>query len=280
MTPAPMMPMSPHQLDLQPLFGLIQTQHEEEGPDFTGAWRTFAEKIFIKKAGGLDGFTQAVGRHEEFGSSLRRTVGNVADRSAPGGIRGEAVCVPGLVKSLSLRLLGELGLPALAGECNGLADMEGQVIVCKGARPHHDGHDWPDCVFLSQYVDGPPMDLLIPLAGLRMTLEQGDVFFFDPTMPHALVPAGVAWGGELPDGTPVSSILSIEVPISEAAREAFGIRLVTDRQEAALYEGSVLFSPGRLVVSVDRDTGGFHGVDVRPIEVEGDVETLAGPRPC
>lgn len=272
------MPPPPHQFDIQPLFGLIQTEHEDEGPDFTSAWRTFAERIFIKKAGCLEGFTQAVGRHEEFGGSLRRTVGDVVDRSAPGGIRGEAVCVPGLVKSLSIQLLGELGLPALADECVDLPAMDGQVIVCKGARPHHDGHHWPDFVFLSQYVDGPPMDLLIPLAGLRMTLEQGDVFFFDPTMPHALVPAGVAWGGELPDNTPVSSILSIEVPLSEAVREAFGIRLVTDRQEAALYEGSVLFSPGHLVVRVDRDSGGFHGVDVRPVEEDAGPEVLAGPR--
>jgi len=272
------MPPPPHQFDIQPLFGLIQTEYEDEGPDFTSAWRTFAERIFIKKAGCLEGFTQAVGRHEEFGGSLRRTVGDVVDRSAPGRIRGEAVCVPGLVKSLSIQLLGELGLPALADECVDLPAMGGQVIVCKGARPHHDGHHWPDFVFLSQYVDGPPMDLLIPLAGLRMTLEQGDVFFFDPTMPHALVPAGVAWGGELPDNTPVSSILSTEVPLSEAVREAFGIRLVTDRQEAALYEGSVLFSPGHLVVGVDRDSGGFHGVDVRPVEEDAGPEVLAGPR--
>ena len=171
-------------------------------------------------------------------------------------------------QSITTSLLMQLDLARLlpqqdAGEnFKDILGEDGQVLFCRGAKFHQDYENWASELFLSQYVDGPPMDLLIPLAGIRMTLEPGDIFCFDPAMPHALVPVG-ADGSGLHDRIETSFIISLDLIMTPRIREAFGVEFFRTLDD--IPDGTnMLFSQGVAPPIIDSSTGEFVGEGIGP----------------
>ena len=72
-----------------------------------------------------------------------------------------------------------------------LADAEQALMACRGARFHHDGGQYGGAAFCNLFLgDDRGLDLLFPLAGLRIALVRGTAVVFDTCQPHAVVPRG------------------------------------------------------------------------------------------
>ncbi|WP_213781326.1 hypothetical protein [Caballeronia sp. dw_276] len=77
---------------------------------------------------------------------------------------------------------GTLGLPGL------LATSDVALMVCRGARYHHDGEQYGSAVFCNLFVsDDKGLDLHFPSMDLRIPLTRGTVVIFDTCQPHGVI---------------------------------------------------------------------------------------------
>jgi hypothetical protein len=77
---------------------------------------------------------------------------------------------------------GTLGLPGL------LATSDVALMVCRGARYHHDGEQYGSAVFCNLFVSNDKgLDLHFPSMDLRIPLTRGTVVIFDTCQPHGVI---------------------------------------------------------------------------------------------
>jgi len=75
-----------------------------------------------------------------------------------------------------------LGLPGV------LAANDVALMVCRGARYHHDGEQYGGAVFCNLFVsDDKGLDLHFPSIDLRIPLTRGTVVIFDTCQPHGVI---------------------------------------------------------------------------------------------
>ena len=78
-----------------------------------------------------------------------------------------------------------LGLPGV------LASSDVALMVCRGARYHHDGEQYGGAAFCNLFLsEDKGQDVHFPSLGLRIPLTRGTVLIFDTCQPHGVVPRG------------------------------------------------------------------------------------------
>lgn len=71
---------------------------------------------------------------------------------------------------------------------DGLATSEVALMVCRGARYHHDGAQYGGAAFCNLFLsDAKDLDLHFPATGHRIPLARGTVVIFDTGQPHAVI---------------------------------------------------------------------------------------------
>lgn len=120
---------------------------------------------------------------------------------------------------------GTLGLPGV------LASADVSLMVCRGARYHHDGEQYGGAAFCNLFLtDDIGQDVHFPSLGLRIPLRRGTVLIFDTCQPHGVVPRGASAFDEAdfaPDRDCTQLFLTWELPI-EDARLARALRIDFD----------------------------------------------------
>lgn len=75
-----------------------------------------------------------------------------------------------------------LGLEAV------LASSEAALMVCRGARYHHDGEQYGGAAFCNLFLsEDKGLDLHFPSTGYRIPLTRGSAVVFDTGQPHAVI---------------------------------------------------------------------------------------------
>ncbi len=140
------------------------------------------------------------------------------DSVSPADAVSLTACVPACRPAVS-RVLEAWGLHADVGS-------EPSVLVCRGARFHHDAMGFADTFFVVLWlgtVQG--LELVFPYLETRIPLEYGTLVVFDSTQPHAVVPRGET----VADATRAQELdaqcfLSWDLPIQPAAAQRwFGL---------------------------------------------------------
>lgn len=132
-----------------------------------------------------------------------------------------------------------LGLPPV------LAASPVALMVCRGARYHHDGVRYGGSAFCNLFLsEDKGLDLHFPLTGERMALRRGVAVVFDTGQPHAVIQRGSSGFGaeDFPqDQDCTQAFLTWEISIEEAAvAEALQVRFDNDPSTALrLDEGQV-----------------------------------------
>jgi len=114
-----------------------------------------------------------------------------------------------------------------------LATCDIALMVCRGARFHHDGAQYGSSVFCNLFMtEDKGLDVVFPAAGRRIPLVRGSIMLFDTCQPHAVVLRGsnhfdpAAFESD-PDTAQVFLTWEIPVENSDVAR-VLGIRLDED----------------------------------------------------
>lgn len=69
-----------------------------------------------------------------------------------------------------------------------LADSAPTLMVCLGARYHHDAEQYSEALFCNLFLsDDAGLDLHFPATGQRLPLQRGTAVLFDPSQPHGVV---------------------------------------------------------------------------------------------
>ncbi|WP_371817003.1 hypothetical protein [Rhodoferax sp. AJA081-3] len=120
-----------------------------------------------------------------------------------------------------------------------LASSDMALMVCRGARYHHDGAQYGGSAFCNLFLgDDRGLDLHFPSTGQRIALGRGTVVIFDTCQPHAVIPRGAS-GFDAAD-FPVDldctlAFLTWELAIEHAGvAQALQIRFDTDPSTALL----------------------------------------------
>jgi len=116
--------------------------------------------------------------------------------------------------------------------------------LCRGAFFHNDAH-YPKVLFGVWYIDGPPVDVVFPRAGLRLAATPGRFIVFDPFEIHGvLAPGAREWH---PDQlmAETSAFLGFEIGLNADVEACFGID--AEPPERALSSGT----------RIDATTGAF-----------------------
>ncbi len=75
-----------------------------------------------------------------------------------------------------------LGLPGV------LASADVALMVCRGARYHHDGEQYGGAAFCNLFLsEDKGQDVHFPSLGLRIPLRRGTVLIFDTCQPHGVI---------------------------------------------------------------------------------------------
>ncbi len=120
-----------------------------------------------------------------------------------------------------------LGLPALVASC------DVALMVCRGARYHHDGAHYGGMAFCNLFLsEERGLDLHFPSSGHRIPLSRGTVVLFDTGQPHAVIQRG-SNGFNAADFSPgqdcTQVFLTWELPIEQAqVGQALGITFDID----------------------------------------------------
>lgn len=62
------------------------------------------------------------------------------------------------------------------------------LMVCRGARYHHDGAQYGGMAFCNLFLsEDQGLDVHFPVSGHRIPLTRGTVLLFDPAQPHAVI---------------------------------------------------------------------------------------------
>ena len=71
---------------------------------------------------------------------------------------------------------------------NGLTSSEVALMVCRGAKYHHDGAQYGGAAFCNLFLsEDCGLDVHFPATGLRIPLVRGTVVIFDTCQPHAVI---------------------------------------------------------------------------------------------
>lgn len=128
-----------------------------------------------------------------------------------------------------------LGLPGLLAEC------DVALMVCRGARYHHDGDQYGGAVFCNLFLsEDKGLDVHYPSLARRIPLQRGTVLLFDTCQPHGVVPRGADRfdPADFADGRDATQLfLTWELPV-EDARVARALGVVFDQaNETAMSDG-------------------------------------------
>jgi len=130
-----------------------------------------------------------------------------------------------------------------------LAGADQALMACRGAALHHDGARYGGFAFCNLFVsEERALDVLFPLAGLRIPLERGTALVFDTCQPHAVVPRGSP-DFDPADFTPGHDrdqlFLTWELPVEAApVAKALGITFDIDPATASTLEQEQLWLDG------------------------------------
>jgi hypothetical protein len=115
---------------------------------------------------------------------------------------------------------------------------------CRGAHFHNDAH-YGDVLFGAWYIAGPPMDIVFPRTGWRISVAAGDAIVFDPFEPHGvLLPGHRLYEAAHYGAVAPSVFLAFELELDAEVRSVFGI-------------GDAV--PGATVLSSDRAVNAENG---------------------
>ncbi len=146
-----------------------------------------------------------------------------------------------------------LGLPGV------LASSDVALMVCRGARYHHDGEQYGGAAFCNLFLsEDKGQDVHFPSLGLRIPLRRGTVLIFDTCQPHGVIPRGSSGfdAADFPSDPDCTQLfltweLAIEdVRIAQALKVAFD----TDRPTALMVNEEQVRLNGERV-SVRPDSG-------------------------
>jgi hypothetical protein len=143
------------------------------------------------------------------------------------------------------------------------------LMVCRGARYHHDGEQYGGAAFCNLFLsEGKGLDVHFPSLGLRIPLSRGTVLIFDPCQPHGVIQRG-SNGFDVTDFPAerdcTQLFLTWELPIEDAYVErALKIDFDIDLSTAIrMSEEQVRLNGDR--VSVHQESGQWRRVTHRPI---------------
>lgn len=145
---------------------------------------------------------------------------------------------------------GGLGLPGL------LTASDIALMICRGARYHHDG-DYGGMAFCNLFLsEDKGQDVHFPWLDLRIPLRRGTMLIFDTCQPHAVIPrTGSGFdAADFPAGKDnTQAFLTWELPIDDA-RVAQMLRIdfdVDPAGAATLDEGQLQQHGKRVAVRPD-----------------------------
>jgi hypothetical protein len=127
-----------------------------------------------------------------------------------------------------------------------LAASDVALMVCQGARYHHDGAQYGGFAFCNLFLsEDRGLDLHFPATGHRIPLFRGTVVVFDTCQPHAVIERNSSSGFDAADFPPHQErsqvFLTWELPIEDAPiTDALHITFDVDPETASrLREGQV-----------------------------------------
>lgn len=138
-----------------------------------------------------------------------------------------------------------------------LALSEVALMVCRGARYHHDGGQYGGMAFCNLFLsEDKGLDLHFPHAGHRIPLSRGRLVVFDTAQPHAVIKRqsdGFHAADFASDQDCTQVFLSWELPIQNACVEqALGITFDVDPSTSlTLNEEQVWLNGARVAVCPD-----------------------------
>lgn len=141
---------------------------------------------------------------------------------------------------------GTLGLHALLPSC------DVALMVCRGAKYHHDGAQYGGMAFCNLFLsDVQGLDLHFPSTGHRIPLRRGTAVLFDTGQPHAVIARGGS-GFNVADFPPdrdcTQVFLTWELPIENTGvGHALGITFDTDPSTSLLLDEEQLWLNGAKV---------------------------------
>lgn len=126
-----------------------------------------------------------------------------------------------------------LGLPGTL-----LADSDIALMICRGARYHHDGAQYGGAAFLNLFLSADKgLDLHFPQSGHRIPLVSGTAVMFDTGQPHAVIPRHRSSfdAADFPPSMDCTQVfLTWELPIDQPqVTQALGINFDVDTKAAA-----------------------------------------------
>ena len=120
-----------------------------------------------------------------------------------------------------------------------LDDSDAALMVCRGARYHHDGAQYGGSAFCNLFVgEDKGLDLHFPSTGQRIALIRGTAVLFDTGQPHAVIQRGSS-GFDVLDFGPECDctlpFLSWELPV-EHVHVAAALQIAFDHDPANALE--------------------------------------------
>ncbi len=150
----------------------------------------------------------------------------------------------------------QLGLPGV------LAASDVALMVCRGARYHHDGEQYGGAAFCNLFLsEDKGQDVHFPSLDLRLPLRRGTALVFDTCQPHGVIRRsgnGFVEADFPGDQDCTQLFLTWELPV-EDARVARALDIAFDTAPAAtaaMDEEQVWLDGGR--VSVRPESGQWH----------------------
>jgi hypothetical protein len=151
-----------------------------------------------------------------------------------------------------------LGMPGV------LADSDVALMVCRGAKYHHDGAQYGASAFCNLFLsEDTGLDLHFPFAGQRIPLKRGTAVIFDTGQPHGVIPRhGSGFDAAdfplSPDCTPL--FLSWEFPIEDAhVASALGLSFDIAPETASRLDEEQVWLNGARAIVCPRSGGWYPG---------------------
>lgn len=141
---------------------------------------------------------------------------------------------------------------AAHGLQNLLADAEVALMVCRGARYHHDGARYGSAAFCNLFLsEDRGLDLHFPSIDLRIPLASGTMVVFDTGQPHAVVQRGSSGFdvADFPADLDCTQVfLTWELPVEHAdVARALGVEFDVDPGATSLLDVEQVWSSGARV---------------------------------
>ena len=122
-----------------------------------------------------------------------------------------------------------------------LAACDADLMVCRGARYHHDAAQYGAAAFCNLFLsEDKGLDLYFPMSGQRIPLTRGTAVIFDTGQPHAVLQRGSHnfQAADFPPGSNCSLVfLTWELPIENVdLASALQINFDSDPSAASLLD--------------------------------------------